>query len=127
MACGSTERTTATPAKAPPSIAPPRAVEEEPPGLVESQIIPIVEAHYSRVRGCHTIEYSGRDATAGTITVDIDILPDGTVARAVVTESDYDSEQMQSCVLDVTRLLQFPTAPGSTELSWRFKFKAPQG
>jgi TonB family protein len=101
-------------------------VEED--GLEDHQIRQVVEAKNGAVRGCHTLEYVGRGAeerahTGGTVTVDLEINPDGTVASAEITESDFDSQPMHECVLDITRNLRFPTAPGSTELSWRFRFR----
>jgi TonB family protein len=106
---------------------PPAAAEEEPEGLEEHQIRPVVEAQDHAVRGCHTIEYAGRDTSGGTMTVDLEINPDGTVESVEVVESDFESEPMQRCVKDVTRGLRFPQAEGPTELSWRFRFKAPRG
>jgi TonB family protein len=99
----------------------------EAPGLEEDQIRQVVESRNGAVRGCHTIEYAGRDTSGGSMTVDLSINPDGAVDSVVVVESDFDSEPMQQCVVEVTRGLRFPEAPGATEVSWRFRFRAPQG
>lgn len=101
----------------------PRRVEPKP-GLPTDQIKRVVEARYSAIRGCHTVEYSGRDSTGGTVLVDLAIEPDGTVSAASIVQSDYDSNAFQECVLGVTRSLKFPEAEGGTELSWRFRFRA---
>ena len=120
-------------AETPPPNAPVARAEPSPapvaegPGLEVDQIRNVVESQNGAVRGCHTIEYSGRDSSGGTMTVDLAIAPDGSVESAIVVDSDFDSEPMQQCVVEVTRALRFPEAPGSTEVSWRFRFSAPQG
>jgi hypothetical protein len=125
FACGA--ETTTKPSVAPaPAPAAHRPVEPAP-GLEVEQIRPVVEAKNGEVRGCHTIEYAGRDNLGGTMTVDLFIEPDGTVRSASVAHSDFESEPMQKCVIDVTRRLQFPSAEGSTDLSWRFRFQSPRG
>ncbi len=96
---------------------------EELPGLEVSEISPVVLARYSAVGGCHTIEYSGQTDTAGSVTVDWVIQPDGSVKSAEVTESSFSNDQFHDCVVAVTRNLQFPEAPGTTPVSWRFKFR----
>jgi hypothetical protein len=125
-ACGGQE----TPPKLPaaPLVAASRPIpraEIEPEGLEESQIKRVVEARNSAVRGCHTIEFAGNDPTAGTLTVDMEINADGTVASAIVTDSDFDRPGLEDCVLGVTRDLHFPSADGPTEFTWRFKFRGP--
>lgn len=100
---------------------------EELPGLLASQISPVVISHYSAVGGCHTIEYSGHVPKAGSVTVDWIIQPNGTVASPQVVESSFDNPQFHDCVLSVTKNFHFPEAPGTTDVSWRFKFRAPGG
>jgi TonB family protein len=113
-----------TTARAP---APVRAAPAPDPvelGLEEDQIREVVEAKNGAVRGCHTIEYAGRGSNSGVMTVDLEINPDGTVRSAEIGDSDFQSEPLHRCVLDITRRLQFPSASGATEISWRFRFRS---
>jgi TonB family protein len=105
----------------------PRVAPAEEPGLEEDEIRSVVEAKNGAVRGCHAIEFIGRDSSGGTVTVDLEINPDGSVASAEITDSDFESRTMHDCVLDITRRLRFPEARGSTDISWRFRFRSQDG
>lgn len=83
----------------------------------------MVEAEYGAVRGCHTIEFSGKTASAGTIVVDLNIEPSGGVRTAIVSDSTFNHARLEECVVDVTKGLVFPKAAGPTEFSWVFKFR----
>jgi hypothetical protein len=126
VACGGQETTAKPPAA--PLVAASRPIpraEMEPEGLDETQIKSVVEGRNSAVRGCHTIEFAGVGPTAGTLTVDMEVNADGTVASAIVTDSDFDRPGLEDCVVGVTRDLHFPTSDGPTEFTWRFKFRGP--
>jgi hypothetical protein len=105
--------------------APHEPTPEELPGLAASQISPVVVSHYGSVGGCHTIEYSGHVPTSGSVTLDWIIQPNGTVKATKVVDSTFSNEQFHECVITVAKNFQFPEAPGTTEVSWRFKFRAP--
>jgi TonB family protein len=108
-------------AEARPSLSTP--IEEEL-GLEEDQIREVVESKNGAVRGCHTIEYAGRGSNGGVMTVDLEIDPDGSVRSAEIADSDFQSDPLHRCVLDITRRLRFPRASGTTEISWRYRFRS---
>lgn len=105
---------------APPSQ--PTAEEDELPGLDSEDVAPVVMARYGAVGGCHTIQYSGGPTAAGSLAVDWMIQPDGSVVEAEVVESSFTEDRFHDCVLAVTRRMQFPAAPGTTSVSWKFRF-----
>lgn len=104
----------------------PNAEPSELPGLDVAQVSPIVLKSYGAVGGCHTIEHrpaADAPTTEGFVTVDWVIQPDGSVREAAVTSSSYNQPRLHACVVAVTENLRFPSAVGTTPVSWRFKFR----
>lgn len=92
-------------------------------GLKQSDISPVVMARYGDVTGCHAVGYSGDRDAEGSLVVGWVIQPDGTVSSPQVLESSFNDD-VERCVLQVTKDLKFPEASDFTEVSWRFKFRA---
>src|SRR5690606_30941848 len=97
---------------------------EDGHGLTPEQVTEVL-AHRSSlpVGGCHAVEFSGRSPEPGFVVVDLAIERSGHVRSARVSESSYRQGSLPQCVASVTRELNFPAAPGETEVSWRFDFK----
>lgn len=117
-----------TQSQTPPTVDAHRTVEEAPrengSGLTPEQVTEVL-AHRSSmaVGGCHAVEFSGRSPEPGFVVVDLAIESNGHVRSARVSESSYRQGSLPQCVASVTRELNFPAAPGETEVSWRFDFK----
>ena len=126
VACGSEPTRPPRTASAKPVQRPPTPQVVQNDGLSQEQIVSVVEARYPAVRGCHTMQYGGSgSAVGGTMIVDMEISPEGSVTSATVSDSSFESSELEECVLDVTRSLQFPTSTAGTEFSWKFRFRAP--
>jgi hypothetical protein len=119
---------TLVPLSASPHVVEAPTVEEETleggPGLTPEQVSEVLINRSSlAVGGCHAVEYSGRLPEPGFVVVDLAIERSGHVRSARVAESSYQQGTLPQCVASVTRELSFPSAPGETEVSWRFDFK----
>lgn len=92
-------------------------------GLDPDQISPVVKNRYPAFRGCHTMEYGGGAMSPGSVVLEWEVQADGSVGKAKVAESSFENPKLNSCLVGVMKDLQFPHAPGTTEVSWRFKFR----
>src|SRR5690606_31566120 len=87
-------------------------------------IRPVVEAQYPAVNGCHAVQFSGADQSEGEIVVEWEITPGGRVKDPHVLSSTFESPEIERCVTEVTKSFEFPESGGSTDVSWKFKFRA---
>ncbi len=78
------------------------------------------------VSGCYTVAYSGQEGGTGQLVVDFTVNPDGSVARAAVSESTLEDPTFEECVRKVYEGLEFPKAPGSTDASRPYNFRNSQ-
>lgn len=112
------------PAAPPPPLPPAPPPEPElKPGLNHHQLRKVMkEKADPAVSGCYTVAYSGKDDGSGRLVVDFSVNPDGSVARAEVTESTLDNATFEDCVRKVYEGLTFPKAPGSTDAARPYTF-----
>jgi hypothetical protein len=95
-------------------------------GLEQNQISSVVMSRYGEVNGCHAVGYGGDADAEGIMVVGLMVEPDGSVSSANLVRSSFANPQVERCVLDVTKSLQFPVAGNATALNWKFKFRARQ-
>jgi TonB family protein len=94
------------------------------PILQHSQVQSVILGNYSSISGCHTIEYSGKVARSGRMTLAWVIEPDGSVSGARVVESSLRSNDFEACVLAVFQGLRFPPSREGMEVgSWQIAFR----
>jgi hypothetical protein len=116
-----TELGNTTLAPPPPAATP----DEELPGLEPEAVVSVVTEHESAVTGCHVVGFSGQAAHSGAVTLTWRINPNGTVRDLKIADTTFDDSDFHHCILAVIEGLQFPAAPGSTEVGgWRFKFRS---
>lgn len=104
--------------------------EEELPGLEVDTVVDVVSDHQGAVSGCHVVGNgaTGSERDAGAVTLSWWINPDGSVRDVQVANSSFDNAPFHECLVAVIKGLQFPSAPGATEIGeWRFRFRAPLG
>lgn len=108
--------------------APEATPDEDLPGLDPDVVVRVVGEHQGAITGCHVIGYSGRPSHAGSVTLAWSIAPAGNVRNVHVSESSFDDTSFHDCLVAVVAGLEFPEAPGSTEIgSWRFRFRSSGG
>jgi hypothetical protein len=104
---------------------PPAPDDEDLPGLDSQVVVSVVSEHQPAVSGCHVIGYSGGDAHSGSVTLTWSITPSGHVRDVEIAETSFNDASFHECVVAVIAGLEFPTAPGSTEIGgWRFRFRS---
>jgi hypothetical protein len=94
------------------------------PAASKDRIGSVIEAHQSAISGCHTIQFSGKPAQPGSVTLLLTVRRDGTVGHAALFDSSFDTGPFSRCLLDVAWGLHFPEADEVTEVAWRFAFSA---
>lgn len=135
VACGATAEAPTPPPKVPEipkqhaTVAPdPEEHEAEPVvGIDSSRVRTIVLGNFDAFRGCHTLEYGGGQMVAGKLVLEWEINPDGSVDTAYVSDSSFDNEHLDQCVISVMKNISFPKSSGSTEVSWTFRFQPRSG
>jgi hypothetical protein len=109
-------------------VAAPRAPESddgELPGLEPHVVTSVVGEHQTAVSGCHVVEYSGQGAHSGSVTLTWSITPSGHVRDVEIAQTSFENASFHECLVSVIAGLEFPTAPGSTEVGgWRFRFRS---
>lgn len=98
---------------------------EDLPGLDPDVVVAVVNRHEGAVSGCHVIEEGDRATESGSVTLTWSIAPSGHVEDVSVSQSTFENASLHRCIVAVIAGLEFPTAPGSTEVGgWRFRFRS---
>jgi hypothetical protein len=95
------------------------------PGLDPDVVVAVVNEHEGAVSGCHVVEEGDQATESGSVTLTWSIAPSGHVEDVEVAQSTFENASLHSCIVAVIAGLEFPTAPGSTEVGgWRFRFRS---
>jgi hypothetical protein len=99
--------------------------DAELPGLEADAVVAVVSDHQGAVNGCHAV---GTDVgTTGTVTLTWSIAPSGQVEDVAIAQSTFENATFHECIVAVISGLEFPAAPGSTEVGgWRFRFRSSE-
>jgi TonB family protein len=92
-----------------------------PPELVQR----VVRTHISEIRRCYERAMTELSpSTAGRVTIEWDIAPDGHVASARVAETAIEpsAPSLEQCMVDAIRRLQFPAPEGGGTVRVRYPF-----
>lgn len=91
-------------------------------GLPKSIIARIIRAHRASVRLCYEEQLQRLPGLAGKVRVDFEIAPDGSVKEATLHESTLGSREVEACVLDRVRKMEFPRPLGGEGVAVSFPF-----
>lgn len=92
-------------------------------GLNPEQIRTVVLAKALDFQGCFEAELARSPELKGEVTVAFTVAPDGSVEEARVISSSLGNAAVESCMLDVFRKLEFPSAELKTGAVFPFAFR----
>jgi hypothetical protein len=94
------------------------------PPLSQEQIRAVFQGAYGQIRACYQKQLEA-NAIAGRLTVELDVVADGSVSDARVKFSELEALEVDQCVMAVVRGLRFPKLRGSplVKVVWPFLFK----
>jgi outer membrane protein OmpA-like peptidoglycan-associated protein len=116
----------------PPGGVVPRAAEPEPTteGAHDGPVIQAIvwrSPARAAVRRCYEMELLGAPDLAGTVTIRMEIGPDGAVGAVAASANTTGSEALARCVEEAVRAMRFPRSDGVTSVTYPFRFETAGG
>jgi hypothetical protein len=92
-------------------------------GTLSKQVIrDIISSEASKVRACYGSALRGPPFAIGLVDIKFVIGPDGTVQTIAVERSSLERPDIESCILEVMRALQFPPVNGGGTVVATYSF-----
>lgn len=91
-------------------------------GLDRKDIARVLSRNLARFKHCYEKELNANPNLEGKVAVEFTIAPSGAVARAGITDSALDNENVEACVVRVLQSLEFPEPKGGGVVVVRYPF-----
>ncbi len=94
--------------------------------LPKADISAEIHRHRNQIRFCYERELSRRGTSHARVVVKFVIQPDGSVSHATVTPADGGAPELEGCVVNEVRAMQFPRprGGGGVVVTYPFSFRA---
>lgn len=87
----------------------------------------VIEQHQHEIVGCYRERLSAKPRLKGSLTVKFIVEKDGSVAAPVIENSSLNDENVESCITNTVRRLEFPEPVSNQRTVWKFPFQFRAG
>lgn len=89
-------------------------------GLSAEIIQRVIRQSFPRLRACYQKELAKKPELGGAMVTAFTISPQGTVSQVQVSQSNLQNPELNVCIVDVMRSLQFPPPEGGETIQVRY-------